>query len=118
MLKEILFALLMGFGGLTIALLILQAQELYEAWKIEKERRGQAMFEVHVRDYSNGSDLPTVGSKEWHGDAFKRSLAEQEGWSVVITDKGEVFGFSSIENAWRFRDSINSQSRELFATID
>jgi hypothetical protein len=40
MLKEVLFALLMGFGGLTIALLILQSQELYKAWKIEKERRG------------------------------------------------------------------------------
>ena len=76
------------------------------------------MFEVDVRDYSNGSDLPTAGSKEWHGDAFKRSLSEQKGKSVVVTDKGEVFGFPSMENARRFADSINSQCRELAARLD
>lgn len=75
---------------------------------------------VHVRDYSNGSDLPEYGaeSADWRGDGFKQSLARHGGEPLYFTDKGRAFTFASEDSARAFAADINYHCRELAASID
>lgn len=75
------------------------------------------MVEVHVRDYSNGSDLPTGGSKAWSSKAFTDSLAHYGGAHVLTTDKGEVFAFNSEPLARGFAAAINRQFKDISASV-
>lgn len=75
------------------------------------------MIDVHVRDYSNGSDLPTEGSKAWRSKAFADCLAHHGGSHVCATDKGEVFAFDTEPKARGFAAAINRQFKDIFADV-
>lgn len=80
-------------------------------------RKGRGMVEVHVRDYSNGSDLPTGGSKAWRSKAFDDCLAHYGGAHVLTTDKGEVFTFNTEPLGRSFAAAINRQFRDISASV-
>lgn len=70
---------------------------------------------VFVRDYSNGSDLPSDGSSSWKSKSFSDAVKKHEAEHDYSADKGEGFKFKHEHQARDFAKHVNSNHKDLDA---